>query len=146
MTLSMYKDEYCQMLIDHMSKGFSFESFGGIVNCSSRTLENWTQAHDEFLEAKQIGLQKGLVFLEDLLFKAIKDKNMNYGPIIFALKTRFYKMYGDKSKLELNVQQKSIEQLIAEKKKEFIEAEFKKIDEKKGLTYETERIKRPSKK
>lgn len=152
MTLSLYKEEYCQMLIDHMSKGYSFESFAGTVSCTGRTLDNWVLRHPEFKEAKGIGLKKGLAFLEKLLFEAIKDKNMNYGPVIFALKTRFYKMYGDKSKLDIQVQQKSIEQLLEEKKKEFVEAEFKEIkptleiENKKEVKNVSKRTKRTSKK
>ena len=47
-----YKEEFCQMLIDHMSEGYSFESFGGIVGVSERVLYDWEKKFPEFLHSK----------------------------------------------------------------------------------------------
>ena len=63
---SKYKPEYCQMLIDHMSKGFSFESFAGIVDVNRDTLFEWATAHDEFNEAKHLAFARNLIFWENV--------------------------------------------------------------------------------
>jgi hypothetical protein len=55
---STYDSKYDQMLIDHMSKGLSFESFGGVIEVSARTLYNWSKANASFLHAKTIGTSK----------------------------------------------------------------------------------------
>jgi len=50
-----YKPEFCEMLIEHMSKGFSFESFAGKpeVRTSVDTLYHWTVLYKDFSDAKQ---------------------------------------------------------------------------------------------
>lgn len=50
-----YKTEYCQVLIDHMKKGGSLESFAAKIPCSKQTVYNWLDAHPEFLDARKVG-------------------------------------------------------------------------------------------
>lgn len=50
-----YKDEYCQMLIDHMEQGKSFETFAAKLRTSVKTIYRWLQSHDDFCQAKEIG-------------------------------------------------------------------------------------------
>lgn len=52
---SLYKEEYCVALINHMKQGGTTESFGIIPGVSIQTIYNWFDAHPEFLEAKKIG-------------------------------------------------------------------------------------------
>ncbi len=54
----LYKPEYCQLLIDHMSKGGSFVSFAGTINVGKRTIYEWVEKHPEFAEAKQVAKSK----------------------------------------------------------------------------------------
>ncbi len=61
---TLYKPEYCQMLVDHMEQGLSFESFGAICNASRATLYNWAKEHPEFLDAQEVGKRKLLYFWE----------------------------------------------------------------------------------
>lgn len=56
-----YKREYCDLLIKHMAKGLSFESFAGRVGVSRRVLYDWLDSHEEFLHAKEIGIEKSLL-------------------------------------------------------------------------------------
>ena len=51
---SKYRKEYCQELIEHMSRGFSYETFrpSGGYACN-KTLDNWCAEHPDFLQAKQ---------------------------------------------------------------------------------------------
>lgn len=53
-----YKPEYCGMLIEHMSKMHSFESFGATINVGRNALYEWLKAHAEFQDAKRIAREK----------------------------------------------------------------------------------------
>lgn len=46
-----YKEEYCDMLIDHMAEGYSFETFGAVVDVCKDTLYEWVKVHEEFSDA-----------------------------------------------------------------------------------------------
>jgi hypothetical protein len=54
---SKYRKEYCDALIKHMEDGGDFESFGAIPRVSKKTLYNWVNTHEEFLHAKEVGLE-----------------------------------------------------------------------------------------
>lgn len=47
-----YKPEYCQLVIDHMSRGLSFESFAGVVGTCKQTIYSWMAKYPEFLDAR----------------------------------------------------------------------------------------------
>lgn len=54
---TLYREEYCEMLIQHMKQGDSFATFGAILNppVSVQTVYDWAERHPRFLEAKTIG-------------------------------------------------------------------------------------------
>ncbi len=96
-----YKDNYPEMLIEHLKRGYSFESFGGIVGASKETLYNWTERHKEFVDAKKVGTsyarheweKKGI---DGLYNETIKDdqgmtvtRSINPTLWIFNMKNRF---------------------------------------------------------
>lgn len=108
-----YKDEYCELVKNHLSQGKSIESFGGKIGVVRATIYEWKKHIPEFAEAIEIGTANGLDKLETLLFakadgreitigdKKFNPKNSDLGAIIFPLKTRFHKIYGDKTKHEV---------------------------------------------
>ncbi len=59
-----YDEKYCQMLIDHMAKGYSFESFGPTIGVCRSTLYNWKDKHKAFLDAKNFGTDVSLNWWE----------------------------------------------------------------------------------
>lgn len=61
-----YDPKYCQLLIEHMSSGLSFESFGAVAKTDRRTLYNWQEAHEEFFHAHKEGELQRLKFYEQL--------------------------------------------------------------------------------
>lgn len=61
---SKYKPEYCQLIIEHMEKGYSLESFGAIAEVCKDTLFEWQKVHPEFKEAVDIGYAKSLLWWE----------------------------------------------------------------------------------
>jgi hypothetical protein len=89
------------MVIDHMSKGYSFESFGADVNCSRKTLYNWAEENPEFMDAKKVGEEKALKFLETIAIghlRGIQNEHFNaktasQAMAMFFLKTRSKGVY-----------------------------------------------------
>lgn len=54
-----YKEEYCEMLIDHLASGKPFRSFGRKIGVSVETIYEWTRKHPEFLDALKDGRLDG---------------------------------------------------------------------------------------
>lgn len=88
---SKFKKKYCSMLIDHMSRGLSFDSFAGVLGVTRATIYNWVKDFPEFLDAKSIGRSKGLLFDEELLTKGAEGKQRGYN--IAAHKWKMANMY-----------------------------------------------------
>ena len=86
-----YKNEYCDLLVNWMAGGLSFESFGSEVDASKQTLYTWTTKHPEFLDAKRVGTTKGQAFWEKLGRQAVVGKipGFNATVWIFSMKNRF---------------------------------------------------------
>lgn len=61
-----YKPEFCDLLIDHMSRGLSYYAFAAEINVNRDTLYEWEKNYSDFKEAKSIGLTKSLLFWEKL--------------------------------------------------------------------------------
>jgi len=105
-----YKKEFCELLIKHMSMGLSFRSFSAVAKVTRTTLYDWVDKYPEFKEAKEMGEDNALLFLEkrlmakasgqDLKEQGINTKLIDLGAICFPLKTRFHQLYGDRSKVE----------------------------------------------
>lgn len=102
---SKYRLEYCNLLIEHMVGGLSYESFAGLVNVNIDTLYQWEKDHSEFSEAKKMAEPKGRLFWERIgkrmalgLPTKFKDPetneeivtaNYNTTAWIFIMKNRF---------------------------------------------------------
>lgn len=69
---TLYVPEYCDQLVAHMGEGLSFESFAGVVNVSKQTLYNWAEAHAEFLDAKERGVEKCRLWWERLGIQGVQ--------------------------------------------------------------------------
>lgn len=99
-----YKKEYDEMLIKHMSQGYSFESFASIIGKGRRTLFDWVDNFKSFKEAKDIGDANGKRFFETVLISKIRGKGIDgidlkasdTSCLIFALKTRYRDTYSEK--------------------------------------------------
>lgn len=102
---SKYMPEYCEQLIDHMSKGYSFDSFAGVVEVNQDTLHEWAKVHEEFSESKNIAFSKCKIFWEKIGIDNIlnisetesfgkneyntKSVSLNSSAWIFNMKNRF---------------------------------------------------------
>lgn len=95
---TIYKPEYCQLLIEHMAQGGSFEGFAGTIRVSSEVLYDWIERHSEFLQAKKDGFSASRKFWEDTMADQARGKiNGSSTALIFALKNRFPKDYRDRT-------------------------------------------------
>lgn len=65
------------MLIEHMTEGFSFESFGATIDVGVATLYRWVDIYPEFANAKNVGNGKSLRLFESLLVSKLNGKNYN---------------------------------------------------------------------
>jgi len=99
---TLYKPEYCEQLIEHMARGLSFEAFAGRIGVSRRVLFDWEKSHEEFLHAKEVGLEKARLFWERVGIKYVVSKSdsdgeaktsssrsLNASVWIFNMKNRF---------------------------------------------------------
>ena len=85
---TLYKPEFCQMLINHMSQGLSYETFAGVVGVSKQTLYDWEKKNENFLDAKKIGQMKRNEVVEKLYIQAATGHNKKANPamMIFWMK------------------------------------------------------------
>jgi len=101
---SDYLPEYDEMLINHMSEGYSFESFSHLVNKARSTIYLWAETFPSFKEAREIGNGKAKHLFESALLAKIQGKSLrgvdpklsDTASIIFALKTRFRETYTER--------------------------------------------------
>jgi hypothetical protein len=61
---TIYRPEFCQALIEHMEKGYSFETFGAAIKVSRSVTYEWAKNHPEFMEAKKVGVEYSQLFWE----------------------------------------------------------------------------------
>jgi hypothetical protein len=111
-----YDPKFCEMLIDHMAKGYSFESFGSVTDTCKDTLYEWVKVHPEFSDSRKKALDKNRFWwetqaIENILNKKemTRDKDGNTvlvetsinAPIwIFNMKNRFKEEWRDKQEIE----------------------------------------------
>ena len=87
-----YQKKYCKMLIEHMAKGFSFESFAGLIEVHRDTLYEWCRVHQEFSDSKIIAAGKNQLFWESAGIEGMwqdSNKKFNSTAWIFNMKNRF---------------------------------------------------------
>lgn len=66
-----YRPEYCQMLIDHQSRGGSYQGFAGKVDVCIQTLYEWESKYDDFLDAKKRAKAKHREWMDERAIEMI---------------------------------------------------------------------------
>ena len=84
---TLYKKDYCDLLLKHMKDGNSYTSFAARVSVHIDTLYEWEKKHSEFSEAKKEALMHAQAFWEDIGRKMALDGNFNAWK--FNMKNRF---------------------------------------------------------
>lgn len=89
--LTKYQDDYPDLLIEHMSDGLSFESFGAKIEVHKDTLYEWLKKYEEFRESYLVGQAKSRLFWERLGVMGCQGliKNFSATVWIFTMKCRF---------------------------------------------------------
>ena len=99
--LTKYKPEYCEELVDHMTDGLSFESFGGKIGVTEHTLFNWEKKHKKFLQSHKKGTLKCLLHWEEMGHDMALTGQGSPVMWIFNMKNRFRKQgWSDKSEID----------------------------------------------
>jgi len=101
---SKYDEKYCEMLIEHMAEGYSFESFGGIIEVNEDTLYEWVKVHPKFSDSKSIGTQKLVVWWENIGRQGMINEIPFFNDRIWRLNmiNRFRSKWSDGTKNENN--------------------------------------------
>lgn len=97
---TLYKPEFCQMLIDHMAKGLSYETFGAVIDCGKSTLYRWETDHPEFWDAKEKGLAKSQQFMELHGLAGMKNEIPFFNDRIWSLMMKNRYGWRDKQDIE----------------------------------------------
>ena len=86
-----YDPKYCQMLIEHMSKGLSYDTFPPAIGVALSSIYLWEKNHPEFSEAKKEGTRAGMLFWEQAGINGMVGgiQNFNAACWIFNMKNRF---------------------------------------------------------
>lgn len=87
-----YKEEYCEALVKHMSKGLSFESFAATINVNRDTLYEWCKQHEKFSDAKKRGRDHSLLLWEQIGLGGTTGKvpGFNVTAWIFNMKNKHF--------------------------------------------------------
>lgn len=105
-----YRPEYCEMLIEHMSKGYSYETFAAVVNASKQTIYDWEKVNPAFLDAKAKAFAQCQLHWEKLSvdnpFTDPKRGGLNASVWIFNMKNRF--KWTDRVEVEAGSETKNI--------------------------------------
>jgi hypothetical protein len=95
-----YKEQYCELLIEHMTAGADFRSFAGKVGVTEATLYAWKKANPKFEEAAAIALEKAYFFWEALarkyLFVRKDEERIDTGMFVLNMRNRFKWLSKDK--------------------------------------------------
>lgn len=81
-----YKEEYCQQLIDYMSRGMPYGGFAGQIGVHVDTLYEWEKVNPDFSEAKKLGKAKSLDYFCELAHSQMIDGKLNNTAWIFMMK------------------------------------------------------------
>ena len=92
-----YKPEFCDKLIDWMSKGYSYSAFAGEIDVCRETINNWETQHPEWKKAKKTAFAKCLKWWESAGMSGMTGniKGFNASVWIFSMKNRFKEDYAD---------------------------------------------------
>ena len=97
-----------------MEQGYSFVTFGAIIEVGRQTLYDWVARYPEFKEAKALAMVKCQMWWEKVghqgMFMGTKDQPFQASIYDFQLSARF----GFSTKQETTVQVKTLEDIVSE--------------------------------
>lgn len=89
-----YKPEYCDVVREVMTKGYSKEAVAGHLEIAKDTLYQWEKAHPDFADALKEGVELSRLFwekvgIDHITHFAKSGKQLNSTAWIFNMKNRF---------------------------------------------------------
>jgi hypothetical protein len=134
-----FNPDYCPMLIEHMSKGFSYESFAAKIGTCRDTLYNWEKLHPEWSDTKKQARELCQYWWESAGIngmytvvehgedgsKNIIEKKINQAMWIFNMKARF-RWDDEPNKVTNQLPEREV--LTLEDKKKLLEKAKKEIE------------------
>jgi len=105
---TLYREEYCDKLIDWMAEGKSFVTFASTIPCNPDTIAEWVKVHERFSEAKKIGKILEQTWWDNLHRRCAATGEGNITAIVWAQKNKFPKSY--KERLAKGVNQVQLQQ------------------------------------
>lgn len=100
-----YREWFCPMLIDHMTRGYSFESFGSRVLVCKDTLYQWVKDYKEFSYSKKVATEMSRTEWESMGLTGTVGgygKSFSAPAWIFNMKNRFG--WADKTEVQGDIQ------------------------------------------
>lgn len=105
-----YRPEFCEIAVNFLSQGYTLTALAAELDVTRETIDQWRKTYPEFGTAIHKGLARAQRFFEQRLIlmakgdtseatKGVRD-NVNMSALIFALKTRFHKDFGNKQTIE----------------------------------------------
>lgn len=108
-----YKPEYCEQVVDFMSKGYSLEAFAGSIGHHKQTVYEWRDAHPDFGDSIKRAFDVCRVYWEKLALDCVylngENEKFNATVWLFNMKNRFG--WRDQQSIE-HTGKLSLEQLI----------------------------------
>lgn len=100
-----YNDTFPELLQAHLSQGFSFASFAGLIGVTYGTIKRWVEEYEVFRDAKEIGESRCRLFWEQVGIAATVGKVPNFNATAYKMQVqnRFPAEYGDKPVAETEV-------------------------------------------
>ena len=95
-----YKPEYCELVIEFMSDGYSVAAFAGHIRVARSTIYKWADEHKEFSDALKAAQAMAARWWEDALRQVALTGQGNASAAIFALKNRGCDEWRDKQELD----------------------------------------------
>jgi len=87
---TLYREEFCDQVEEHMSKGYSKESCAGLLGISKQCLYEWIQKHEKFGDSIKSGEEKSRLVWEKMGIEGMwAGKAFNPNVWIFNMKNRF---------------------------------------------------------
>jgi hypothetical protein len=97
-----YNDEMCDMLREHMAKGYPFRTFAAVIGVNTQTIYDWLKKYSNFARAKQDGDALEFAIWEKLLMRNAVSRKGNINAIIWAQKNKFPNQYREKEQTVIN--------------------------------------------
>lgn len=127
---TLYRHEFCEMLVKHMAEGLSFKSFAAVINTTDSTLENWVYDYPDFFAAKQLGRQYELLVWEKIVRQCASTGKGNATAIIWATKNKFPEYYKERNEAQQINVQANVNNIQLENWSEQSDARLKELQQK----------------